>query len=136
MEPHDASRPEARSLGHLSPDAISRPCSRAMGHRFLRRRGADASRNDPLRRAGRVRGPQDARSRLMRVMVLHAQPVETSFSRALCNGVVESLRSRGHEVDVADLYAENFDPVLTREGRLAYHDTAHNITAETKPYVD
>jgi NAD(P)H dehydrogenase (quinone) len=72
----------------------------------------------------------------MRMMVLHAHPVETSFSRALCNGVVESLRSRGHEVDVADLYAENFDPVLTREGRLAYHDTAHNITAETKSYVD
>ena len=72
----------------------------------------------------------------MRVMVLHAHPVETSFNRALYNTVLETLRARGHEVDAIDLYAEGFDPVLTREGRLGYHDVPENITPDLKPYVD
>ena len=72
----------------------------------------------------------------MRVMVLHAHPVETSFNRALYNTVLETLRARGHEVDAIDLYAEGFDPVLTREGRLGYHDVPENITPEIMPYVD
>jgi len=46
------------------------------------------------------------------------------------------LRARGHEVDAIDLYAEGFDPVLTREGRLGYHDVPENITPEIMPYVD
>jgi len=72
----------------------------------------------------------------MRVMVLHAHPVETSFNRALYNTVLETLRARGHEVDAIDLYGEDFDPVLTREGRLGYHDVPENITPEIMPYVD
>ena len=72
----------------------------------------------------------------MRVMVLHAHPVETSYNRSLCNAVLETLRASGHEPDLVDLYAENFNPVLTREGRLTYHDVPDNITPELKPYVD
>ena len=44
----------------------------------------------------------------MRVMVLHAHPVETSFNRALCNAVLETLKAKGHEPDLVDLYAEFF----------------------------
>jgi NAD(P)H dehydrogenase (quinone) len=72
----------------------------------------------------------------MRVMVLHAHPVETSYNRALCNAVLETLESNGHEPDLVDLYAENFDPSLSREDRLRYHDIPGNITPEIKPYVD
>jgi len=72
----------------------------------------------------------------MRVMVLHAHPVETSFNRAVYNTVLETLRARGHEVDAIDLYAEGFDPILSREGRLRYHDVPENITPEIEPYVD
>jgi putative NADPH-quinone reductase len=69
-------------------------------------------------------------------MVLHAHPVETSFNRSLCNAVLETLRAKGHEPDLVDLYAENFNPVLSREDRLNYHDVPDNITPELKPYVD
>jgi NAD(P)H dehydrogenase (quinone) len=72
----------------------------------------------------------------MRVMVLHAHPLETSYNRALCNAVVEALQSKGHRVDLVDLYAEGFDPVLSREDRLKYHDVPNNITPDLKPYVD
>ena len=62
----------------------------------------------------------------MRILVIYAHPVETSFHAALHGRVVAALRSAGHEVDDCDLYAENFNPVLSREERLVYHDTAVN----------
>ncbi len=62
----------------------------------------------------------------MRVLVLYAHPVETSFCAALHARTVEALRRAGHEVDDCDLYAEGFDPVLSRQERLDYHDTAIN----------
>jgi putative NADPH-quinone reductase len=58
----------------------------------------------------------------MKVLVLHAHPVETSFNAALHRLIVERLTARGHLVDDCDLYAEGFDPRLTRAERLAYHD--------------
>ena len=72
----------------------------------------------------------------MRVHVVHAHPVETSYNRALFNTVVDALRGRGHEVDGLDLYAENFPAVLTREERLNYEDVPANLTPAIKPYVD
>lgn len=58
----------------------------------------------------------------MKVLVLHAHPVETSFNAALHRLIVERLRAGGHDVDDCDLYAEDFDPRLTRAERLGYHD--------------
>ena len=72
----------------------------------------------------------------MRVMVLHAHPVAESFNHALYNAVIETLTAKGHQVDPVDLYAEGFDPVMSREGRLNYHHVPDNVTPELKPYVD
>lgn len=72
----------------------------------------------------------------MRVMVLHAHPVAESFNHSLYNAILETLKVRGHQVDPVDLYAEGFDPVMSREGRLGYHDVPENVTPELKPYVD
>ncbi len=58
----------------------------------------------------------------MKILVLYAHPVETSFNAALHRLIVERLGARGHAVDDCDLYAENFDPRLSRAERLAYHD--------------
>ena len=71
----------------------------------------------------------------MRVLVLYAHPVETSYCAALHRVTVEALAMAGHEVDDCDLYAEGFNPVMSRQERLEYHDE----TACTKPvqeYVD
>jgi NAD(P)H dehydrogenase (quinone) len=62
----------------------------------------------------------------MRVLVLYAHPVETSFNAALHETVVQALRRAGHDVDDCDLYAEGFSPVLTREERLGYHEVPAN----------
>lgn len=62
----------------------------------------------------------------MRVLVLFAHPVETSYQAALHATVVARLKTAGHAVDDCDLYGEGFEPVLSRRERLDYHDTAVN----------
>ncbi len=70
----------------------------------------------------------------MRILVVFAHPLETSFVSALHGRVVEILRAGGHVVDDLDLYGERFDPVMSREGLLRYVDTNAN-TREVEAYV-
>lgn len=72
----------------------------------------------------------------MRVLVVHAHPVETSFNRALYDTAIEALRGARHEVDSLNLYDEGFQAVMSREERLNYHDIPGNLTQAVKPYVD
>lgn len=62
----------------------------------------------------------------MRVLVLYAHPDPESFAAALHRTILETLVATGHEVDDCDLYAEGFNPVLSREERVGYHDLASN----------
>ena len=62
----------------------------------------------------------------MRFLVVYAHPVKESFVSALHDCAVAALRSAGHEVDDCDLYAEGFQPVLSREARIDYHNTSAN----------
>lgn len=62
----------------------------------------------------------------MRVLLIHAHPVEESFSAALKAEALRSLVAAGHSVEECDLYRRGFDPVLTREERIAYHDLEAN----------
>lgn len=71
----------------------------------------------------------------MKILVLHAHPVETSFNAALHRLIVERLEKRGHEIDDCDLYAENFEPRLSAAERLAYHDPRTRDEA-IAPYVE
>jgi NAD(P)H dehydrogenase (quinone) len=70
----------------------------------------------------------------LRILVVFAHPLETSFVSALHARVVEILRAGGHIVDDLDLYAEKFDPVMSREGLLRYVDMNAN-TREVEGYV-
>ena len=71
----------------------------------------------------------------MRVLLLFCHPVETSYQAALHRAVLAALEAGGHAVDDCDLYAEGFDPVLSRADRLVYHDEAQNQAA-VAPYVE
>ena len=70
----------------------------------------------------------------MRILVVFAHPLETSFVSALHARVLDVLRARGHLIDDLDLYAEKFNPVMSREGLLRYVDTKVN-TCEVEGYV-
>ena len=63
----------------------------------------------------------------MKVLVLYAHPVETSYNASLHRLIVERLLAKGHVVDDCDLYAEDFDPRMTRAERMAYHHEGANI---------
>ena len=71
----------------------------------------------------------------MRILVLFAHPVETSFAAALHAKTVETLRKGGHDVDDCDLYAEGFNPVMSRQERIDYHDVSVNRRM-VEPYVE
>jgi putative NADPH-quinone reductase len=71
----------------------------------------------------------------MNILVLYAHPVETSFNAGLHRMIVERLVAAGHTVDDCDLYAEDFDPRLTRQERLDYHNQRGAAEA-VAPYVE
>ncbi|MGL4727397.1 MAG: NAD(P)H-dependent oxidoreductase, partial [Bosea sp. (in: a-proteobacteria)] len=62
----------------------------------------------------------------MRVLYLYCHPLEESFHAGIRDASIAALREAGHEVDLCDLYAEGFDPVLTAERRRDYHDVTKN----------
>jgi putative NADPH-quinone reductase len=67
----------------------------------------------------------------LRVFILYANPLASSFGAALHKQCVAILRSRGHEFDDCDLYVERFYPVLSEQERKQYHDTRLNRRASS-----
>lgn len=63
----------------------------------------------------------------MRVLVIYCHPVSESFAAAAHHTVLQALAEAGHEVTDVDLYAEGFDPVMSRQERLDYLNTARNV---------
>lgn len=48
----------------------------------------------------------------MRILIVLCHPSPTSFTAALAKAAAEAATGAGHEVRLADLYREGFDPVL------------------------
>ena len=61
----------------------------------------------------------------MRVLVVYCHPVAENFAAAH-QVVLEAPSAARHEVTDVDLYAERFDPVMSRPERLHYLDAARN----------
>ena len=70
----------------------------------------------------------------MRILLIFCHPLEDSYQAALHRTSRGALERAGHEVDDLDLYAEGFDPVLSREERRRYHDLGVN-RRPVEPYV-
>jgi NAD(P)H dehydrogenase (quinone) len=49
----------------------------------------------------------------MKVLIVHAHPEAKSFTGALRDQAVATLQAQGHEVQVSDLYAMNWNPVAS-----------------------
>jgi NAD(P)H dehydrogenase (quinone) len=56
----------------------------------------------------------------MRVLVVFAHPTRSSFCGSILSAVLDELGAAGHEVELLDLYRENFDPVLPEQEWRAY----------------
>ena len=57
----------------------------------------------------------------MRALIVHAHPEPTSFNAALRDAAVGAIAAAGHEVEVSDLYAQDFE---ARAGRHDFLSTA------------
>ena len=62
----------------------------------------------------------------MRILLIHCHPCEESFVAALRDAAVAALTQAGHEVDLIDLHAEGFDPVMGADERRGYHTPLAN----------
>lgn len=51
----------------------------------------------------------------MNVLIVHAHPEPQSFTAALRDQAVQTLQGQGHQVQVSDLYAMNWNPVASAE---------------------
>ena len=62
----------------------------------------------------------------MKILYLYCHPLPESVHAGIREEALAALRRAGHEVDLLDLYAEGFDPVLSEDGRRHYHDETRN----------
>ena len=60
------------------------------------------------------------------ILYVYCHPLPESFHAGIRDAALAGLREAGHSVDLLDLYAEGFDPVLSAEGRRHYHDVSVN----------
>ena len=72
----------------------------------------------------------------MNTLIVYCHPNPESLSGALYAAAVQAVRARGYAMRCIDLYAENFQPVLTREERAAYLSNPALIEARVQPHVD
>ena len=68
----------------------------------------------------------------MKHFVLYCHPDSKSFCHAIIENVVDTLRGKGHEVRIKDLYADGFDPILKGSDFAAFQagKTPPDIKAE------
>ncbi|MGQ9425626.1 NAD(P)H-dependent oxidoreductase [Gilvimarinus sp. F26214L] len=58
-----------------------------------------------------VVNPNPFRGLVLNVLIVHCHPEARSFNSSLKDAAVNLFEGLGHNVEVSDLYAENFDPV-------------------------
>jgi len=68
----------------------------------------------------------------MRILLVYSHPVPESFCAAIRDTAVRTLEKAGHEVDLLDLYAEGFDPVMQADERRRYNE----MQRADHPYPD
>ncbi len=58
----------------------------------------------------------------MRLLFVHAHPVEGSFTAACRDTAIQAATAKNHETNLIDLYAEGFQPTLRQDEWLSYPD--------------
>lgn len=66
----------------------------------------------------------------MNILLVYCHPVPESYCAAIRDRAVAALTKAGHDVDLLDLYAEGFDPVMPEEERRTYNEG----TVATHPF--
>ncbi len=64
----------------------------------------------------------------MNCLVVIAHPIENSLCRYLADITIGHLKEKGYEVTVKNLYADGFNPVLSRRERESYYEDAFDVS--------
>ena len=62
----------------------------------------------------------------MNLLIVYCHPNPQSFTAAVKDTAISALKEAGHNVDIIDLYAENFCPVMSADERAGYHTRHEN----------
>jgi NAD(P)H dehydrogenase (quinone) len=65
----------------------------------------------------------------LRALLVVAHPLDNAFAKAAAARIRATLERRGIEVDMIDLYADDFDPRLTDAERRSYFTTPYDSRA-------
>ena len=65
----------------------------------------------------------------MRILLVLAHPLADSFAASVAATARAALERNGHSVDLLDLYAEKFDPLLSESERRGYFDRPYDTSA-------
>ncbi|MRT92559.1 NAD(P)H-dependent oxidoreductase [Ancylomarina sp. 16SWW S1-10-2] len=68
----------------------------------------------------------------MKHLIIYTHFNSNSFTKAITNKLVNEATSKGHEIKIIDLYAENFDPVLKASDMSPDIETPKDILAYQK----
>lgn len=71
----------------------------------------------------------------MNALVIYCHPVEGSFCSAIRDAAIQGLQNAGHHVDVIDLAADNFDPVMSSDEWDLYYSSNGAIPHGMEEYV-
>jgi putative NADPH-quinone reductase len=71
----------------------------------------------------------------MRLLAVHCHPSSESFGAAVTAAVIAAAREAGHELRLIDLYAEQFDPVMSGSEWAGYHTPGRN-EAPVRAHLD
>jgi NAD(P)H dehydrogenase (quinone) len=72
----------------------------------------------------------------MKLLVVFSHPSQDSYGAALCAHALSTLRTAGHDVRLRDLYAEGFDPVLSRAEWDRYLSAPQVNIAAVQDHID
>jgi len=69
----------------------------------------------------------------MNALIVYAHPEPHSFNAALRDAALNVLEEQGHTVEISDLYAMDFNPVVDRSDFLTRYDEGHfNVSLEQR----
>jgi len=66
-------------------------------------------------------------------LLVVAHPLDNAFAKAAAARIRATLERRGIEVDIIDLYADDFAPRLTGAERRGYFTTPYDSKADARP---
>src|SRR5580704_3667636 len=72
---------------------------------------------------------ENRKSPSLRALLVVAHPLDNAFAKAAAARIRATLEHRGIEVDMIDLYADEFDPRLTGAERRGYFTTPYDSKA-------